>query len=270
MSEPDVFVPECGHPCRYLVESENYAGLSLKYQWRFRTWCCRCENREPCSVCAPLDTPEDKRLRDESFELGRKFVAEALGWAPAAPAQPAESAVQSTWSKWKATASKVEDHIERHEIVYGPALLLLLAAIVIFILVPVRETVAGKTVGDAVSDLIHYKVLVKTKWGPLHVSLNDVFTYGTIAIGVWFLGVAAFVSVLVKWMERGIGASRRRTISRLEPRFQSRAQSGRGEPCGLSPEASAASSSSFQPYSSCLAGLWMTSASGAAEGSSWR
>ena len=85
MSNSDTIVAECGHPCRLLAE--KYADFAPEYQWRFRTWCCRCENREPCSICAPLDTPEDRARREESYEIGRQFMERIVRdnpdvWAP--------------------------------------------------------------------------------------------------------------------------------------------------------------------------------------------
>ena len=76
MSDADTFIPECGHPCRDLFENETHAGLSPEYQWQFRKWCCRCGDRTPCSLCAPLEHPEDKRRREEYFEIGRQMFLE--------------------------------------------------------------------------------------------------------------------------------------------------------------------------------------------------
>jgi len=64
---------ECGHLCRYAAEH----GLDPQLE-ALRAWCCICDGREPCSVCAPLDTPEAKQQREKDFEVGRKLVEAAL------------------------------------------------------------------------------------------------------------------------------------------------------------------------------------------------
>ena len=57
----------CRHLCQYAAEN----GLDAKLT-RLRDWCCICDDRPPCTLCAPRDTPERRRDRDRRFEEARR------------------------------------------------------------------------------------------------------------------------------------------------------------------------------------------------------
>jgi len=59
----------CRHLCQYAAEN----GLDTKLA-RLRDWCCICDDRTPCALCAPRDTPERRQDRDRSLEKARRVV----------------------------------------------------------------------------------------------------------------------------------------------------------------------------------------------------
>ena len=63
----------CGHICRYAAEH----GLNPQFE-RLRDRCCRCDEREPCSVCAPFDTPDARLERERRFAEAREIVRPIL------------------------------------------------------------------------------------------------------------------------------------------------------------------------------------------------
>ena len=63
----------CRHLCQYAAENELDANLV-----RLRDWCCICDDRTPCALCAPRDTPERRRDRDRRFEEARRVVRPVL------------------------------------------------------------------------------------------------------------------------------------------------------------------------------------------------
>lgn len=63
----------CRHLCQYAAEN----GLDPKLA-RLRDWCCICDDRAPCALCAPRDTPDRRQQRDRRFEEARKIVRPVL------------------------------------------------------------------------------------------------------------------------------------------------------------------------------------------------
>jgi hypothetical protein len=63
----------CRHLCQYAAENGLDANLV-----RLRDWCCICDDRTPCALCAPRDTPERRRDRDRRFEGARRVVRPVL------------------------------------------------------------------------------------------------------------------------------------------------------------------------------------------------
>ena len=59
----------CRHLCQYAAEN----GLDAKLA-RLRDWCCICDDRTPCALCAPRDTPERRRDREQRLEKARRVV----------------------------------------------------------------------------------------------------------------------------------------------------------------------------------------------------
>jgi hypothetical protein len=55
----------CRHLCQYAAENGLDAHLA-----RLRDWCCICDDRTPCVLCAPRDTPERRKDRDRRFARG--------------------------------------------------------------------------------------------------------------------------------------------------------------------------------------------------------
>jgi len=64
----------CGyrHLCQYAAEN----GLDTKLA-RLRDWCCICDDRTPCALCAPRDTPERRQDRERRLEKARRVVPPA-------------------------------------------------------------------------------------------------------------------------------------------------------------------------------------------------
>lgn len=227
MSDPEPFLPECGHPCRYLIE--NRLDLSPEHQWRFRTWCCRCENREPCSLCAPLDTPEDRALREESFEIGRQAMErivrdnpEVFGTldrseqapepqaedegrqSPASNAPAAGRGLHRGEDRLKTRVALAWENYKDDLEVIGAFFAIPLGAAALLLLsgkLPIRELVRGKPLSDAVTDVLQYRAAVSTSLGTFQVSLTDVMLYSIGSVVV--LGVlAVFLAGLYeKWMD---------------------------------------------------------------------
>jgi hypothetical protein len=59
----------CRHLCQYAAENGLDPNLA-----RVRAWCCICDDRTPCALCAPRDTPERRQDRDRRFEGARGIV----------------------------------------------------------------------------------------------------------------------------------------------------------------------------------------------------
>jgi len=59
----------CRHRCQYAAEN----GLDAKLT-RLRDWCCICDDRTPCTLCAPRDTSERRRDRERRFEEAKRVV----------------------------------------------------------------------------------------------------------------------------------------------------------------------------------------------------
>ena len=59
----------CRHLCQYAAEN----GLDTKLA-RLRDWCCICDDRTPCALCAPRDTAQRRQDRDRRFEEARRVV----------------------------------------------------------------------------------------------------------------------------------------------------------------------------------------------------
>ena len=59
----------CRHLCQYAAETGLDPNLA-----RLRDWCCICDDRTPCALCAPRDTPERRQDRDRRFEGAREIV----------------------------------------------------------------------------------------------------------------------------------------------------------------------------------------------------
>jgi hypothetical protein len=61
----------CG--CRHLYQYAAENGLDAKLT-RLRDWCCICDDRPPCALCAPRDTPERRQDRERRLEKARRVV----------------------------------------------------------------------------------------------------------------------------------------------------------------------------------------------------
>src|ERR1700747_3102118 len=61
----------CGYPHRCQYAAENGLDPNLA---RLRDWCCICDDRTPCALCAPRDTPERRHDRGPRFEEAREIV----------------------------------------------------------------------------------------------------------------------------------------------------------------------------------------------------
>ena len=59
----------CRHLCQYAAEN----GLDPELG-RLRDWCFICDDRIPCALCAPRDTPEKRQDRDRRLEKARRVV----------------------------------------------------------------------------------------------------------------------------------------------------------------------------------------------------
>jgi len=59
----------CRHLCQYAAENGLDPNLA-----RLRDWCCICDDRTPCALCAPRDTPERRQDRDRRVEGAREIV----------------------------------------------------------------------------------------------------------------------------------------------------------------------------------------------------
>ena len=59
----------CRHLCRYAAENGLNPNLA-----RLRDWCCICDDRTPCALCAPRDTRERRHDRDRRFEGARTGI----------------------------------------------------------------------------------------------------------------------------------------------------------------------------------------------------
>src|SRR5262245_42426429 len=59
----------CRHLCQYATENRLDAKLT-----RLREWCCICDDRTPCALCAPRDTPERRRYRERRFDQAQLVV----------------------------------------------------------------------------------------------------------------------------------------------------------------------------------------------------
>jgi hypothetical protein len=62
----------CRHLCQYAAE--NGLGSNLA---RLRDWCCICDDRTPCALCAPRDRPERRQDRDRRLEGARETGIES-------------------------------------------------------------------------------------------------------------------------------------------------------------------------------------------------
>ena len=63
----------CRHLCQYAAENGLDPNLA-----RLRNWCCICDDRTPCVLCAPRDTPERRQHRDRRLEKARRIVRPGL------------------------------------------------------------------------------------------------------------------------------------------------------------------------------------------------
>src|SRR5215831_7094483 len=63
----------CRHLCQYAAEH----GLDAKLT-RLRDWCCICDDRTPCTLCAPRDTPDRRQNRDRRREEDRRIARPVL------------------------------------------------------------------------------------------------------------------------------------------------------------------------------------------------
>jgi len=63
----------CRHICQYAAENALDANLA-----RLRAWCCICDDRIPCALCAPRDTPERRQDRDRRLEQAKRVVRPGL------------------------------------------------------------------------------------------------------------------------------------------------------------------------------------------------
>ena len=63
----------CRHLCQYAAENGLDPNLA-----RLRNWCCICDDRTPCVLCAPRDTLERRQDRDRRLEKARRIVQPGL------------------------------------------------------------------------------------------------------------------------------------------------------------------------------------------------
>ena len=84
----------CRHLCRYAVENGLDPNLT-----RLRDWCCICDDRTPCALCAPRDTPERRQNRGRRFEGAREIVQPIVEPGPSQSVTGIEFRPLSIW-RW--------------------------------------------------------------------------------------------------------------------------------------------------------------------------
>ena len=84
----------CRHLCQYAAENGLDANLT-----RLRNWCCICDDRTPCTVCAPRDRPERRQDRDQRFEEARRVGRPVLEPIPHQIETGIESRPLSLWRR---------------------------------------------------------------------------------------------------------------------------------------------------------------------------